>query len=91
MYKRISRTDLQITGVGIPASSHCAEKCEAYSITWGQPEGCGMSQGCSSSTWVSRSENFPLPYFACGLNAQREIMQWSDFRPEHNSLVPHWC
>lgn len=77
--------------MGFPASSHCGVKCEAYSITSGQSEQCGLSQGCISASWVSCSENFPLPYFICGLNAQRKMMHWSEFRFEHSSLVPHWC
>lgn len=91
MYNRISWTDLQVTDVGIPASSHCGVKCAAYSIMLSQPEECGLSQGCISASWVSYSQNFPLSYFTCGLNAQNKIMQWSDFRLEHSSLIPHWC
>lgn len=81
MYERISCADLQITDVGIAASSHCGVKCEAHSITLGQAEECGLSPGCISASWVSCSES--LPYFTCGLNAQRKIMQWSDFKLQY--------
>lgn len=91
VYKRISCTDLQITDVGIPAFSDCGVKCEASSIKLGQPQECRLPQGCISASWVRYSENFPLPYFTWGLNAQSKIMQWSDFRLEHSSLLPHWC
>lgn len=75
----------------IPAFPHCGVKGEAHSIMLCQPEEWRLPQGCISASWLSYSENFPLPYFTCGLNAQSKIIQWSDFRFEHRSLVPHWC